>query len=267
MDDRGAGDGIDQRRPHQIPGDRPVDSEQRERRARRQHPKDHDKRAERDHRVEETKAEVEALLDEQVDVLGDALVGIVGGVAEKLHAVMVGPVQPMAQVLLRHPAPPADLEPLVEIELIDRDHDEHRDEHAEKQQLADERIPVLVLQCIVEAGIPLVDHHVDGDDRQLDADHGGQQQPPRQAVLGAEIGRGKPPDGGKRRGEAGHGILLSADVECLRPGAAGAGDANLLRNFVETTLCQRRCLDRLAAVRQTPVLRGFGRACAMPPTG
>ena len=267
MDDRGAGDRIDQRRPYQVSRDRPVDAEQRERRARRQRPKDHDKRTERDHRVEETKTEVEALLDEQVDVLGDALVGIVGGVAEKLHAVMVGPVQPMAQVLLRHPAPPADLEPLVEIELVHRNHDEHRDEHAEKQHLTDERIPVLVLQCIVEAGVPLVDHHVDGDDRQLDADHRGQQQATRQAVLGPEIGRGKPPDGGKRRGEAGHGILLSADVECLRLGAAGAGDADLLRNLVETTLCQRRCLDRLVAGRQTPVPRGVERACAMPPTG
>ena len=34
---------------------------------------------------------VSVALDEQPDVFGDALVGIVGGVAEQLHAVVVGP--------------------------------------------------------------------------------------------------------------------------------------------------------------------------------
>ena len=36
-------------------------------------------------------------LDEQFDVFGDALVRIVGGVAEQLHAVVVGAVEPVAR--------------------------------------------------------------------------------------------------------------------------------------------------------------------------
>ena len=59
-------------------------------------------------------------LDELLDVLGDALVGVVGGVAQHLHAVVVGAVEPVVEILRRHPAPPADLEPLIEIELVDR---------------------------------------------------------------------------------------------------------------------------------------------------
>ena len=38
------------------------------------------------------------LFDEQLDVIGDALVGIVGGIALQLHAVMVGILQPFAEI-------------------------------------------------------------------------------------------------------------------------------------------------------------------------
>ena len=62
---------------------------------------------------------VSVLLDELLDVFGDALIGVVGGIAEQLHAVMVGVVQPVAEITRRHPATPADLQPLIEIELID----------------------------------------------------------------------------------------------------------------------------------------------------
>ena len=45
------------------------------------------------------------------------------------------------------------------------------------------------------------------DERQLDRDHGGQQDAARPAVLGTEIGDGKPPDGGERRDKACHGMI------------------------------------------------------------
>ena len=65
---------------------------------------------------------------------------------------------------------------MIEIELIDREHDVGRRQHAEEQELADEGVPVAVLQRIVEAVVPLIEHDVDGDDRQLDRDHGGEQE-------------------------------------------------------------------------------------------
>ena len=73
--------------------------------------------------AQQAEADVERLLDEQLDVLGDALVGVVGGVALQLHAVVIGALQPFAEICAGHPAPPADLQPLVEIELVDCQHD------------------------------------------------------------------------------------------------------------------------------------------------
>ena len=92
--------------------------------------------AERDDRAEQAECRWSSVrVDEHLDVFGDALVGIVGGVAEKLHAVVVGAVEPVAEIGLGHPVPPADLEPLVEIELIDGEHDVGGGEDAEEQQL------------------------------------------------------------------------------------------------------------------------------------
>ena len=105
----------------------------------------------------------------------------------KLHAVVVGVVQPFAEIARGHPAPPADLEPLVEIELIDGKRDGAGRQHAEDADLADEAVPVLVLQRIVEAVVPLVHQDVDADQRELDGDHGGEQDAAGPFVLGTEI--------------------------------------------------------------------------------
>ena len=69
--------------------------------------------------LKQADAERQRLIDEQLDVLGDALVRVVGGVAQQLHAVVIGVMQPFAEIAGRHPAPPADLKPLIEIELVD----------------------------------------------------------------------------------------------------------------------------------------------------
>ena len=105
--------------------------------------------------VEQLQADGQRQLDELLDVLGDALVRIVGGVAQQLHAVVIGAVQPMIEIARGQPAPPADLQPLIEIELIDREHDEGGRQHAEIAELVDEGVPVSILQRIVEAGVPL----------------------------------------------------------------------------------------------------------------
>ena len=56
--------------------------------------------------------------------------------------------------------------------------------------------------------------HVDGDQRQLDRDHGGEQDAAGPAVLGKEIGTGEPPDGGERREQA-----LTRGISCRTGGA------------------------------------------------
>ena len=143
--------------------------------------------------------------DELPDVLGNALVRVVGGVAQELHAVVIGALHPMIEVARGQPAPPADLQPLIEIELIDREQNEGRRQHAEIAELVDEDVPVSVLQRIVETGIPLVEQHRDGHDRQFDGNHRRQQQAAGPAILRTEIRAGNSPDGGERRENASHG--------------------------------------------------------------
>ena len=86
------------------------------------------------------------------DVLGDALVGVVGGVAQKLHAIVIGALQPMIEIAVGQPAPPADLQPLIEIELIDCERRKGGGQNAEIAELIDEDVPVTVLQRVVEGG-------------------------------------------------------------------------------------------------------------------
>src|SRR5260370_22326777 len=119
-------------------------------------------------------------------------------------------VERMAEVTNGHPLPPADLQPLIEIELIDREHDEDRGEHAEIQQLADEGIPIVILDGVEEPGVPLVEQHVDGDEAELDRDHAAEQDAARPAILGAKVREGEAPDGAERSEKTSHGVLLSS---------------------------------------------------------
>src|SRR5690349_10124569 len=114
-------------------------------------------------------------IDELLDVFCDALIGVIGRVAQQLHPVVIGPGQPFLEVSPRQPAAPTDLKPLIEIKLIDRKKDIYSGEDTEISELIDERVPVLVLQGIVESVVPRVEQNVYSDDRQLDGDHRRQQ--------------------------------------------------------------------------------------------
>ena len=78
--------------------------EQVQRRGVGKSPQDDDKGRQRDDRAQQADPDVERPLDEQLDVVGHALVGVVGGVALKLHPVMVGLMQPFAEIVRGHPA-------------------------------------------------------------------------------------------------------------------------------------------------------------------
>ena len=175
-----------------------------QRRGVRKAPQDGDKGRQRDDRAQQADADVERAIDEQLDVVGHALVGVVGGVALKLHPVVVGLVQPFAEILRGHPAPPADLQPLIEIELVDRDHDEDGGQDAEIDDFGDEVVPVVFLQRVVEAAVPLVEQDGDRDDGQLNGDHRRQQPAAGPFVFGTEIGGGDAPHGGERRADIVH---------------------------------------------------------------
>jgi hypothetical protein len=196
--------GVDQRRPNEISGNVEVGAEKGKRCVRRQRPKNDDERAERDHGVEHADADCQRVLHKQLQIVGDALVGVIGGVAEKLHAVMIGRREPLTQIGSRHPAPPANLQPLIQIELIDGEHGVDGRKHAEEQNRADEGFPVSVLQRVVETIVPLIENDLDADERQLDGDDRGEEYAPRPTVIGAEVRNGESPNIGDRQGKAFH---------------------------------------------------------------
>ena len=61
--------------------------------------------------------------NQQVNVFTDALVGIVGVTRLELHPVVGALRQPCAKVSLGKPPPPADLEHLIQVKLIDGEDD------------------------------------------------------------------------------------------------------------------------------------------------
>ena len=155
-------------------------------------------------RTEQADADAQRLFDEQLHIVGYALVRVVGGVALQLHAVVVGAVHPFAEIAAGHPAPPADLKPLIEVELVDGKRDVEACQDGEDAELPDEAVPVAFLKIVVEAAAPLVQQNVDGDQRELDRNHRREQGAAGQFVFGTEIGRGDPPYGGDRRADIVH---------------------------------------------------------------
>ena len=207
MREQGTEHRIDQRRPDQIAGNAPRHAEQMQRGCFRQAPQDHHEGEDRHDRVEERKADAQRAVGEQPQILGDALVRVVGGIADQLHAVVAAARQPCVEIAPRHEAAPADLQPLIEIELVDLEHDVAGGEHAEIAELADEHRPVAILQCVVEAVVPAVHQHGQADDAKLDGDQRREQDAAGPAVLGMEIGRCDPPDGGEGGQQSAHGEL------------------------------------------------------------
>ena len=198
MGDPGAEHRIDQRRPDEIAGDVIGLLADHQRRGRRQGPQDHHERHQRHDRAEQGDADIERRVDELADVVGDALVGVVGLIAFQPHAVMRALAEPAAEIALGQPVSPPDLQPLLEVELIDGADDEEGGQHAEHADLPDEGVPVLVLQRRVEGVVPGVEAHIQPDLEQLEPDHRQQQDAAGPFVVRAEIGDGDPREGSVR---------------------------------------------------------------------
>ena len=204
MGERRADHRIDQGGPHQVAGDIVFSAEQRQRRARRQRPEDHHKGREGHDRAEQADADRQGLFDEHLHVFGDALVGVVSGFALQLHAIVIAVGQPAFEIAGGHPASPADLQPLVQVELIDLQRDQHRREDAEVSDLVDEDIVVAFLKRVVKRVVPLVEQHSDSDNREFDDNHDGEQPATDPFVVRSEVGRGEAPDSCWGRGLAAH---------------------------------------------------------------
>ena len=163
---------IEQRGPDQVAVK--GHAEQMHRRRFGQSPENDDERAQRHDGVEKAGADRE--LDEEINVLGNALVRVVGGIAEKLHAIMVRGIEPLPQIGLRHPAAPTDLQPKCEIGLINDENGVNGCEDAKEDDRADETVPIVILQGVVKAVVPGVQNDRARHNRQFDADNRRQQK-------------------------------------------------------------------------------------------
>ena len=123
MGKNGANYRVNECRPDQVARNAELHAPKVQRRLRRKGPQNDDKRAQRDHGSQEPDADRDGAVNEQLHVLGDALVGVVRGITKQLHAVVVGVIEPRMKVARREPAPPPDPQPLVQINLIDRQDD------------------------------------------------------------------------------------------------------------------------------------------------
>src|ERR1700726_1443734 len=83
-----------------------------------QSPEDNQKRNQGNHRADQAHREAQHIGGELVQILCDALVGVVGP-ASQLQLIISPLSQPGTQISARQPAPPAYLEHLTEVKAID----------------------------------------------------------------------------------------------------------------------------------------------------
>ena len=101
-----------------------------------QSPQDNEKRNQGNHRADQAHREAQHIGGELVQILCDALVGVVGPAAQ-LQLIISLLRQPGAQVSARQPAPPADLEHLTEVKAIDRHRNGEKHQNAEIAKLTE----------------------------------------------------------------------------------------------------------------------------------
>ena len=174
----------------------------------RQRPQDAHKAGQRDHRVEQAHAERHGVGGKEVDVFLNALIGVVGqhctraaGIARQLHAVEAVVGQPALQVVVGHPAAPAQLEHLGQVEAVNRNEDEGKGQVAKAQQFAPEDGFVLVLQGVVKHPVPVVDQHQHIDRGQIERNDGRQQAARLPALIRLKVRQGQGPDPAGEHGE------------------------------------------------------------------
>ena len=172
--------------PEHVARDRDHETADRQRDTAGKIPKQRGKGGERRQRVEEAQTQEHGSLDKEADVLGDPLIRVVDP-PRKTHAIE-GPVgKPTSDILISQPAPPAELECLIEINAQHRDHEVEQDQYDDDDKGAVEGGSVLLLQGGEERSIRLVLQYVNAHQAEVEADDRGQEQPRRPPFLTSPI--------------------------------------------------------------------------------
>ncbi len=159
--------------------------------------------------------------DEELDVLRDALVGVVGLLGHQLHAVVRAVGQPRPQVPVGEPAPPADLQHLAQVELVDGQHDEGAYQPRHPEQLLAEHLRIFFLQRAEEIVVPAVQQHAQVDHPERQPHHGQEQAQAGPAILGDPVGPDHPPGVGQGSPQTAYGGIGVGTIEEAGLGAFG----------------------------------------------
>ena len=253
MGEPGADDRVGQRDPDHVAGDR--DAEQRD--GAGQRPQDAEETDQCDDVRQQADAQGQRVVDVVADVLGDALVRVVGAdrgaVGGQADAVVGAVGQPLVEESHCQPAPPADLQPLREVGEIHRDHDVHRGDFAEPRHESARRVAIdeqqfpecreiLFLQRVEELAVPEAQDHRHADQQQPEPQDREQQAPGGPLLLGAKIRSGQAPGVTQEWSKAAHRSLSLVSVVDLglhggKPGWSDAAGSRQGRNS------HRRCVN------------------------
>ena len=206
----GAAKGVQERDPYHVAGQDEREAADRDGEPSGEAPEDRHEGCQGDDGAQASNEEREGVGDEELNVLGNALVRVVGLVCDELHTIVGAVGQPGAEVAFGEPAAPADLEHLIEIELVDREHDEHAHEPADPDELLAKHHRVLCLEGAEEVIVPLIqeDAQIDHPERE---GHDHEQQPPsRPAILRKPVRADHFPCVGKSLAEATYGRAFRA---------------------------------------------------------
>jgi hypothetical protein len=134
------------------------------------------------------------LVDEDLQIFGDTLIRVVGLRPRDRHRVVSAIGQPVLEIFVSEPAPPAHLQKLREIKRIHVHDDPHTSQQGKAQDLPIELGFVLVLERVEEQVLPCIDLHVHVDHAQREREDCEQQQARDDFLLRKPVGLEQGPE-------------------------------------------------------------------------
>src|SRR5262245_55076033 len=129
---------------------------------------------------------------------------VVDGLIDEADAIMPALRHPDRDIVVGHPAPPADLQGLAEEILRDAGEDSADGDEAENYELFGEGVPVARFERVEEARVPGVDRDRDVDEGELGRHDAREQGPGGPAILRVEVRERQGKEGAEHPGESAH---------------------------------------------------------------
>src|SRR5260370_24707510 len=119
--------------------------------------------------------------------------GVVGGHLGQWHSVIRRVLEPVAREALGQPAAQANMQYSPQIGRIDTNDDKGQRESPEDRELSPEFGPLILLECIIEVIVPIIEANVQPNSDQVERDDSREQPDGRPLLLRPPIRPGKGP--------------------------------------------------------------------------